>query len=401
MLTDTWLKNAKGKTYPKEFEKADRDGLGVRVSAKGKIVFQSRYRLNGKPKRPSLGTYPFTTLKQARALNTELREVLDAGKDPELFLAKRQRSKDSDDSLKYWFMQWYVKDCEPKKNNPKQILRSFEIHVFPVIGSYSLGDVGVDEWFSVLEAVAAKVPSIADRILTNAKQCYKWLKRRKAVEVNPLTEITAWADLGVRKKNSYRSLSDEELSLVIEALEESRMTLRNKLFCKIYMIYGCRPKELKLAEPQHVDFDAGVWTIPPENHKTGKKTGKPLIRPITEPLDDLFNQSLRFSENNYIFSGAGGVGCMSDVVSGCWNYNLMQWVKRHRGINMDHWSLYDLRKTARTNWSRLTAPHVAEVMLGHTLPGDWQTYDQYHYLDEQREALKAWTAHLVDLGMKL
>ena len=42
MLTENWLKANHKKTRDKVFEKADRDALSVRVSAKGKIVFQYR-----------------------------------------------------------------------------------------------------------------------------------------------------------------------------------------------------------------------------------------------------------------------------------------------------------------------------------------------------------------------
>lgn len=37
-------------------------------------------------------------------------------------------------------------------------------------------------------------------------------------------------------------------------------------------------------------------------------------------------------------------------------------------------SMHDLRKTARTNFSRFTEFHVAEMMLGHAIP---RVYD-YH-----------------------
>ncbi len=64
---------------------------------------------------------------------------------------------------------------------------------------------------------------------------------------------------------------------------------------------------------------------------------------------------------------------------------------------MKHWSIHDLRKTARTNWSELTEPHVAEIMLGHKLPGQWQVYDHYKYLDEQTKAYSAWWAKLMSV----
>tara|TARA_R100001143_G_scaffold31752_1_gene30817 strand:- start:15716 stop:15847 length:132 start_codon:yes stop_codon:yes gene_type:complete len=41
-LSDSWLKANAGVTRAERDEKADRDGLSVRVSPKGKTVFQMR-----------------------------------------------------------------------------------------------------------------------------------------------------------------------------------------------------------------------------------------------------------------------------------------------------------------------------------------------------------------------
>lgn len=78
-------------------------------------------------------------------------------------------------------------------------------------------------------------------------------------------------------------------------------------------------------------------------------------------------------------------------------YNIMQWLRRHERYEMQHWSIHDLRKTARTNFSTLTEPHIAEIMLGHRLPGTWQVYDHYDYLPEQAKAYAAWTQRLAAL----
>lgn len=43
-LSDAWLRSVAGKERYKVLVKADRDGLSVRVSPKGKIVFQYRYQ---------------------------------------------------------------------------------------------------------------------------------------------------------------------------------------------------------------------------------------------------------------------------------------------------------------------------------------------------------------------
>ena len=41
-LSDAWLKANNNKARPGRAEFSDRDGLGVRVTPKGKIVFQER-----------------------------------------------------------------------------------------------------------------------------------------------------------------------------------------------------------------------------------------------------------------------------------------------------------------------------------------------------------------------
>jgi len=58
--------------------------------------------------------------------------------------------------------------------------------------------------------------------------------------------------------------------------------------------------------------------------------------------------------------------------------------------------LHDLRRTARTNFSDLTEPHIAEIMLGHKLPGVWQVYDRYEYIEEQRRAYSLWWARVTE-----
>lgn len=69
---------------------------------------------------------------------------------------------------------------------------------------------------------------------------------------------------------------------------------------------------------------------------------------------------------------------------------------KERGIS--EFTLHDLRRTCRTGLARLKVlPHVAERVLNHAqqrIPG---TYDRYEYLDEKREALDKWAAHLAGL----
>lgn len=88
----------------------------------------------------------------------------------------------------------------------------------------------MQQWLAILEELAEEVPSIAERILTNAKQVLKWAKKREIVEVNVLSDIYAKEDLGIEKNRGKRVLSDEEITMVWKAIDESKALLKNKIF---------------------------------------------------------------------------------------------------------------------------------------------------------------------------
>ena len=394
-ITDTWLKANVNKVRPVLTEQADRDGLGVRVTPKGKVVFQLRYRYDGQHSRVDLGSYPALGLKDARAEAQRLKARLEQGHDPRIVRALEKQAILKADSVESLFRQWYESYCKRNKKGHHDVLRSFELHVFPRIGKLPADQVTLHEWLAVLEEHAEVRPGIADRILTNAKQMLKWGVRRRLIPSNPLVEVNARQDLQIRKVAGARSLSDDEVARVWRAMDRSRMAAKNKLFLKLCLIYGCRNGELRASEKSHFDFGKKLWTIPPANHKLGKSTGKPLLRPITPRIESLLKEAAALSpESRFLFTNSGSAEPMGTSAPLALPYNVMQWLRRHENYEMQHWSVHDLRKTARTNFSTLTEPHIAEIMLGHRLPGTWQVYDHYDYLPEQAKALEAWTERL-------
>ncbi|WP_444923432.1 tyrosine-type recombinase/integrase [Microbulbifer sp. DLAB2-AF] len=394
-LSDAWLKANSGKKIEKRFEKADRDGLSVRVTPQGKITFQLRYRYDGKAARVDLGSYPLMTLKNARSEGLRLKGKLEQGYDPRVVKQLEKQAILNADSLEELFLQWYHSYCKENKKGHHEILRSFQLYVFPAVGHLPAEEVTLHEWLALLEKRAQATPGIADRILTNAKQMLKWGVRRRLITSNPIANINATEDLRIKKGTGTRSLSPDEIGMMWQALEHSRMAPKNKIFLKLCLFYGCRNGELRVSEKKHFDFEKRIWTVPPANHKMGKSTKKPLLRPITPEIEPLLKEAFLLSgESKHLFNNSGSNKPMGQGAPLALPYNLMQWLRRHRDYEMKHWSVHDLRKTARTNFSELTEPHIAEIMLGHKLPGQWQVYDHYDYLKEQTEAYTKWWAKL-------
>lgn len=281
-ITETWLKANYNKARDKVEEFADRDAMSVRVSAKGKITFQLRFRMEGKAARIDIGTYPNVSLKDARDKSQELRAQIEKGLDPRLERKlQKHKSTVQNITLKELYDSWAEKYLFKNKKSAQEISRSFELHVFPKIGDLPADRISMQHWLDLLEPLAEQVPFVAERILSNGKQMMSWAVRRQACTNNPLVDINPKVDLHIEYVPKDRTLSDPELANIWRSLMRSRMFIRNRIFVQLCFVYGCRSGELRVAEKSHIDKDKMIWTIPAENHKTGLKSGKPLLRPLT------------------------------------------------------------------------------------------------------------------------
>ncbi|HOL36781.1 MAG TPA: Arm DNA-binding domain-containing protein, partial [Rubrivivax sp.] len=98
-LSDTWLKANNGKERASLEERSDREGMGVRITPKGKITFQLRYRYDGRPRRLDLGSYPLMSLKEARTEAQRLRARHEQGHDPQVVRVLEKQSIIKADSV--------------------------------------------------------------------------------------------------------------------------------------------------------------------------------------------------------------------------------------------------------------------------------------------------------------
>src|SRR5438067_13898745 len=79
-LTAKHLENAKSRE--KSYRMWDSGGLYVEVQTSGAKWWRWKYRFAGKEKRLALGTYPDTSIKEARGERDDARKLLDKGVDP-------------------------------------------------------------------------------------------------------------------------------------------------------------------------------------------------------------------------------------------------------------------------------------------------------------------------------
>lgn len=403
-ISDSWLKANNKRSREKLEEKSDGGGLSVRSTPAGKLVFQMRFRFQGKAARLDLGTYPLLSLKDARLKHLEMRAVLEEGRDPRRVAAARVVANQKLESFEDLFRRWHSENLVGEFKSAGDILRSFEIHILPTFGKLSAEDISVNMWLDRLDAVKVDTPSIALRILTNAKKFYRWASRRELIPAHSLLNVSSGEDLGIRKGTRGRQLTEQEVRDFFISIDISRMARSNKLFLFTCLFLGCRNGELRELEIQDLDLDSGIWTLPPIKNKLVKIKKKqvhevePLIRHLTPPVIEFLRDARSMSSHKTLVFGTRNPkeGLTSSTVLS-FPYNVMRNYKRIYGKDMEHWSLHDLRKTARSNWSRFTEFHVAEKMLGHVLPGMGKIYDYYDYQAEQKKVFEQWSDYLLTL----
>jgi integrase len=129
----------------------------------------------------------------------------------------------------------------------------------------------------------------------------------------------------------------------------------------------------------------GVWTLPRHRSKTNEEVERPLSKLALSILDAL----PRSQGNPFVFT------------LGTRPFNSHSYFKRQLDGRLQferQWQVHDLRRTARSLLSRAgIANDMAEMCLGHVLPGIRATYDRFKYIEQKRYALEALAALIENL----
>ncbi len=131
--------------------------------------------------------------------------------------------------LKEVFDEWKEKYLDKNKRSAVEIYRSFEIHIFPKLGDLPASRLTFRNWLNVLEPLAEIKPSVAERIVGNAKQMYNWAIKREICTVNPLQNINTRDDLNIEYIPKDRTLDDDEIKYIWQAMFRGRVSLRNRI----------------------------------------------------------------------------------------------------------------------------------------------------------------------------
>lgn len=381
-------------------------GLQMRVRAKeagaASRTWLLRFKFKGEETRILLGHLPGTSLADARAEAQRLRELANHGIDPRRARPRRRErstpvalsaapalTKYTIENLATEFLERYIK---PTRKRPEYAEAILKRDVLPVWKGRDARTIEPHEVIELLDGIVERgSPIQANRTAALLGQMFKFGIHRKIVKDQPVQLLFR---PGGKEKPRERVLTEHELQTFLVDPKACTRYERLSHVIMLLLLTGQRRGELALARWSHIDFDARSWIIPDENTKGGRGH----ICPLSEWAVDVFKVLKALAKKSpWVLPANGGEHHVDPKQL---TRSLAKCQVRFRKAKISAFTLHDLRRTCRTGLAGLkVAPHIAERVLNHAQEKIAGTYDKYAYLDEKREALEKWAAHLK--GLKL
>ncbi|UCQ16914.1 site-specific integrase [Edwardsiella tarda] len=383
-ISDTKLRSIYGKPYSGPSEITDSDGLGIRITPRGVISFQFRFRQGGKQHRLGLGRYPAMTLRDARNIVADLRESVDKGLDPRTLTGKGkvQNQPTVKECLDYW-QNNYVDVA--LRDKTKALYKSTVIkHMSGVFPGIPIEEIPVRAWVELFTEEERLNPRRARQLLVQLRSAISWCARRQFIG-NADILLLLPKDIGVKSAVGEVTLSYNQLAKIWLAIDRSRGTTSNRLLHQLLMLYGARNSELRLSVKSEFDREEGLWIVPADKSKTNRI----IRRPLFSVADELLKKA-EMTYGNVLFPGPDLTSPIS--ISGA-----NRFLRRiQRSIGIGDFTAHDFRRTLATRLSEEgVAPHVVEKMLGHELGGVLAVYNKHDWIAEQKAAYELYAEKIL------
>lgn len=388
MLTDSEIRNQK--PGDKTIRLTDEKGLVLLINPDGSRWWRFRYRFDGKAKMLSMGTYPETSLKEARELRDEARKNLKDGIDPSQKKKAQKASVSGADSFEAIAREWFSKFSPTwTPSHGERIIRRLERDIFPWIGKRPIGEIKAPELLTVLRKIESRgAVETAHRASQNCGQVFRYAVATGRAERDPSVDLRG--AIPPTKVKHHASITDpKEIGALLRAIDTYRGGLIVKCAFRLAPLVFLRPKELRMLEWAEIDFDKKEAHIPGPKMKMKEKHIVPLSRQALEILEEIRTVT---GEGQYVFpSPRTWERPMSE--------NAVLAALRSMGYTGDVMTGHGFRSMASTllneqGWNR----DAVERQLAHAERDEIRAaYNYAQHLPERKRMMQAWADYLDSL----
>ncbi len=387
-LTATGVKQAKSQDKP--YKMADGGGMYLMVMPKGGKYWRYNYRFAGKRKTLAIGTYPDTSLTDARKLHQEAREQLAKGIDPgdAKKVAKLTKNIAAAESFEAIGREWFLQNMEGKsKSYHDRTLRILEKDLFPVIGLRPIASITAPELLAALRRIESRgAVDIAHRAKQTAGLIFRYAVVTGRAERDPSQDLTG--ALKNRRKKHHAAITDpKDVGRLMVAIDGFQGTAVVATALKLSPLLFQRPGEIRHMEWSEIDWDQKRWEIPAEKMKMRLPHIVPLSTQAIALLTDLKRLTGR---GKYVFPSARGA-------SRPLSENGVRTALRTIGYTNEQMSPHGFRAMARTILDEVLEFPVdwIEHQLAHAVRDvNGRAYNRTAHLKNRTKMMQQWADYL-------
>ena len=385
-LSDLSIRNAKASGRPLKL--FDGDGLYLLVKPNGARLWRFKYRVAGREKLLSFGSYRDVPLKTARELREEARKLLAAGGDPGV--QRKVELTIQGDTFEAVAREWL--EMQSKANDARTYIKKkgrFEVFAFPYLGKTPINHIKAPDLLAVLRKIEVRGKhETAHRVRAECAAVFRFAISTGRLERDPSLSLRG-ALAPVVVTNRPAITDPARIGELMRAIDGYRGHLPTEAALKLLPLTFVRPGELRLSQWPEFDLKASEWRIPAARMKMREQHIVPLSTQAVVLLREL--EPLTGS-GKYVFpSIRADDRAISD--------NTLNAALRRLGFTSDEMVSHGFRSMASTclnekGWH----PDIIELQLAHAERNEVRSaYTRAQRLAERRTMMQAWADYLDSL----
>jgi len=381
-LTDTKIKKLKkpGKFY-------DGGGLYLQVMKSGSKLWRLRYRspLTGKETTMALGSYPATSLKQARQKREEALHLIEQGNDP---IAKKEEAQHTFANA----VDGYLTRLkgEVSKSHYKRTASILNKYAMAVLGDRAVDSITDKDLIPLLDRVKeAGHYETARKLFSAFRGVFSFAYKKGWTESNPARSERFVGEFPKKTKKHHAALTTKaELTALLEAIRSYDGWVLTRLALEFGLLTALRVKNIRGLKWEMVDLEARLVTIPRKLMKV--KSGDDFRLPLSDRAVVILEEAKLYSGHyQHVFASPLGDRPLSS--------NTPRNALRRMGYTNEQVTVHGFRSSFSTvcNDEKPGSKDAVEAALDHATGSTIaRAYDRGDRLAQRRELMQWWADYL-------
>ncbi len=385
-LTDTKIRTAKPAEKPQKF--FDGGGLFLLVTPTGGKLWRFKYRFGGSEKLLSIGTYPQTSLAEARQKRDHASTLLAKGIDPGVNKkAQKAAASQEAETFEVIAREWYGKFSPSwATSHAKTTIRRLELFIFPWLGARPVKTITAPELLAALRRIEVKgALETAHRVKQVCGQVLRYAIATGRAERDPSGDLRG-AIPPSSGKHMATITDPKEIAGLLRSIDDYRGSIVTRCALQLAPLVFVRPGELRQAEWTEFNLETAEWRIPAEKMKAGAVHIIPLS---SQALDILREIHPLTGHGRYVFPSPR-------TDSRPMSSNAILSALRRMGYAKDEMSGHGFRSMASTllneqGWNR----DAIERQLAHAERNNVRAaYNHAEFMPERKKMMQSWADYL-------